>query len=237
MKIISVVIVSLGVGLAGCSFQERETISPSPKIARVSAQPDVNKPVFKPKAPPLIAAAAPATEELLAEHDFAVDHGDYADVPNPPCGDPRFEAPGPLATAVASGALQFQAGVSSTPVGLIGQLLVSTISRDMQGRPGAIAHLIAPNRYSYCAVVVDKLPDGVTGLRYEYYQARVWGRWIRASAVDQNGFSNGPEEIGWSAWKSWVDKGTSFTLIKNWSSNRAYFCKVKIYGVVPRKTA
>jgi hypothetical protein len=161
--------------------------------------------------------------QLIASKEIYVDHGDYADVNNPPCKSLLENAMQIMLEGLVSGKIQ----VSSVDkfVGTIVELLPAVVGDSIAQTNGILGKFFKPNRYSNCGYLLFKIPPDATGLTIRVYAA--------GKECTQK---DGPYvycPAGWSGWGVYQDGAYVGGTFKNWSHNLARTARMEIYGSVP----
>jgi hypothetical protein len=165
--------------------------------------------------------------QLISAKEIYVDHGDQADVSNPPCKNVREDVMERWVTGLQRGEFNLPSMDK-----LIGNWLekgpAKSLSDAIAGTGGQLGHMFQPNRYANCGSLVIQLPPGTTNISVKAYAAgqdcaQREGRFLICN-------------VGWSAWETWQDGEYIAAVFKNWSHNLARTARIEVYGSVwPKK--
>lgn len=171
-------------------------------------------------------SSAPVRAQVIAAQDISVDHGDYADVNNPPCKS----YPENALAVVLDGLVHGKIAIPSVDkfVGSIVDLLPGQLGDALGQTGGEIGKFLHPNRYSNCKFVMMKLPPGATDVSVHVFAGGV-------ECVQPDGpYRYCP--VGFSAWGVWQDGNYIGATFKNWSHNLARSARIEVHGTVwPKK--
>jgi hypothetical protein len=171
----------------------------------------------------LLLVAQYSSAQVIASKQVWVDHGDYADVNNPPCKT----YPENALADILDGLMHGKITIPSVDkfVGTIVDLLPGQLGDALAQTNGEIGKFFHPNRYSNCGSVIMKLPPNAANV-----SVRVFAEGRECVQGD------GPYRycpVGWSAWGIWQNGDYIGATFKNWSHNLARTATIEIDGTVP----
>jgi hypothetical protein len=174
-----------------------------------------------------------AASGLISAHEIYVDHGDYADVDNPPCHQGEDNALGLMTDKLVHGTLIIPS-LGELAGGFVEET-IPALANLVKSSPGDAFSFLAPNRYSTCGMVFAKIPPGTTGVTVRVFAAEGDKRY-KECTERAGDFLKCPGPANYSAWLYRRDGDFVGATYKNWSHNRARNGRIELYGTLwPQK--